>query len=149
MKAPNIDFDIQGRRPTTRAASTAAFGRLLIAILFLLSGLGKLARPTFTIGYIASAHLPFPSFAYGVALLVELGGGILLLLGFRARATAAVLAAFTVVAALGFHNNFADPNQMIHFLKNIAIAGGLLQVVAFGAGAFSLDGRREAQAGRT
>jgi putative oxidoreductase len=57
-------------------------------------------------------------------------------------AVASVLAVFTVLAAVIFHSAFGDQNQMIHFLKNIAIAGGLLQVVAFGAGGFSLDNRR-------
>ncbi len=118
-----------------------AFGRLLIAVLFLMSGLGKIAAPAATIGYIASAHLPVPEAAYGVSLVVELIGGLLLVLGYRVRLVAAVLAVFTLGAALGFHNNFADQNQMIHFMKNIAIIGGLLQVAAFGAGGFSLDAR--------
>jgi putative oxidoreductase len=122
-----------------------AFGRLLIAVLFLMSGVGKLAAPAATIGYIASAHLPLPEGAYAVSLVVELAGGLLLLLGYRVRLVATVLAVFTLGAALGFHNDFADKNQLIHFMKNIAIIGGLLQVVAFGAGSFSLDalaGRR-------
>lgn len=118
-----------------------AFGRLLIAILFLLSGIGKIAAPAATIGYIGSAHLPFPEVAYGVALAIELAGGLFLLVGYRVRLVAAVLAVFTLAAGLGFHSNFADQNQMIHFMKNIAIIGGLLQVVAFGAGGFSLDAR--------
>lgn len=118
-----------------------AFGRLLIAILFLLSGIGKIAAPAATIGYIGSAHLPFPEMAYGISLVVELAGGLLLLVGYRVRLVAAVLAVFTLGAGLGFHSNFADQNQMIHFMKNIAIIGGLLQVVAFGAGGFSFDAR--------
>jgi putative oxidoreductase len=80
-------------------------------------------------------------FAYLLAIVVEVGGGILLVLGFQTRIVALVIANFTVVSALFFHCDFADQNQMIHFLKNIAMAGGLLQVFAFGAGAFSLDGR--------
>jgi putative oxidoreductase len=123
-------------------ATIAAAGRLLMAILFLLSGLSKLAAPAVTMGYIASAGRPFPVLGYVAALGVELGGGLLLLAGFRARIAAAILAAFTVAAGLAFHSNFADQNEMIHFLKNVALAGGLLQVVAFGAGSFSLDARR-------
>jgi putative oxidoreductase len=73
--------------------------------------------------------------------VVELGGGILLVLGYQARLAALVLAVFTLASALGFHTNFADQNQMIHFMKNLAMTGGFLQIVAFGAGAFSLDGR--------
>jgi putative oxidoreductase len=70
-------------------------------------------------------------------------GGLALMAGFQTRLTATVLAVFTLATAILFHNNMADQNQMIHFLKNIAITGGLLQVIAFGAGAFSLDNRRK------
>jgi putative oxidoreductase len=114
---------------------------LLLAALFLLSGLTKLAAPAATIAYIASA-LPFPVLGYSAALVVEIGGSVLLAAGFHTRITAAVMAAFTIAAGLAFHNNLADQNQMVHFLKNIAISGGLLQVAAFGAGRFSLDARR-------
>lgn len=120
----------------------AAVGRLLLAIMFILSGLGKIGAPEATQGYIASVGLPSPMLGYLLSILVEVGGGVLLVVGYRARLVSLVLAAFTVVAALVFHHNFADQNQMIHFLKNISIVGGLLQVAAFGAGALSLDGRR-------
>lgn len=118
-----------------------AFGRLLIAAIFLLSGFGKIADPATTQGYIAAAGLPLPLAAYLIAVAVELGGGALLLVGYQTRFAALILAVFSIAAAFGFHHDFADQNQMIHFLKNIAIAGGLLQVVAFGAGALSLDAR--------
>lgn len=95
-----------------------------------------------TQGYIASAGLPFPLLAYLVAIAIELGGGALLVVGFQTRIVGIVMALFTVATALAFHHNFADPNQIAHFLKNIAITGGLLQVVAFGAGSLSIDGRR-------
>ncbi|WP_426437101.1 DoxX family protein [Bradyrhizobium genosp. P] len=91
--------------------------------------------------YIASVGLPTPLLAYLLAIVVEVGGGILLVVGFQARIVALVMAIFTVVCALLFQRNFADQNDMIHFLKNITMAGGLLQVFAFSAGAFSLDGR--------
>src|SRR6266446_2550843 len=119
-----------------------AVGRLLIAALFLISGLGKIAAPALTQGFIASAGLPFPLLAYLVAIVIEVGGGILLILGYQSRIFASVMAVFTVAAALGFHRDFADQNAMAHFLKNISIMGGLLQVVALGAGTFSIDGRR-------
>src|SRR5712664_255545 len=118
-----------------------AVGRLLIAGLFLISGVGKVAAPALTQGYIASAGLPFPLLAYLVAIVIEVGGGILLILGYQSRIVAGVMAAFTVAAALGFHRDFADQNAMAHFLKNISITGGLLQIAAFGAGTFSLDSR--------
>ena len=76
-----------------------------------------------------------------MAVAVELGGGLLLVTGYQARLVAAALALFCFVTAISFHSNFADQNQMINFLKNVMMAGGLLQVVAFGAGAFSLDSR--------
>jgi len=123
-------------------SSTAALGRLLIAVIFLMSGLGKIAAPAMTQGYIASAGLPAPMLAYLIAVVIEVGGGVLLLLGLQTRLAAVVMAVFSVATALSFHHDFADQNQMIHFLKNVAMAGGLLQVVAFGAGALSLDGRR-------
>lgn len=118
-----------------------ALGRILIALIFLIGGLGKLAAPHTTLDYIISAGLPTPPLAYLVAVLVEVGGGVLLVLGYRTRLVALIMAFFTLATALGFHANFLDPNQMNHFLKNIAMAGGLLQVVAFGAGPFSLERR--------
>jgi putative oxidoreductase len=123
-------------------ALLATVGRILIAVIFVISGFGKISAPEATQGYIASVGMPAPLLAYIGAVIVELGGGILLILGYRARLVAAIMAIFTVVAALYFHHAFGDQNQMVHFLKNISMAGGLLQVVAFGAGAFSLDNRR-------
>lgn len=122
-------------------AGPALVGRVLIATIFLLSGFDKVADPQATLGYIGSVGLPFPKLALGIALVVELVGGLLLLVGYRTRHVAAALFAFTVVAAFGFHFQLADQNQFIHFFKNIAIAGGLLQVVAFGAGRLGIDGR--------
>lgn len=129
--------------PTTAyrdAASTA--GRVLLAVLFFMSGLAKLGASAGTIGYIASKGLPLPGLLYALAVAAEIGGGALLLIGFKARAAALALAAFTVVAAIIFHSQISDQNQMIHFMKNLAIAGGLLVVAAAGAGRFSLDARR-------
>ncbi|WP_137130887.1 DoxX family protein [Rhizobium sp. FY34] len=120
----------------------ASAGRLLLALMFILSGLGKIAAPEATQGFIASVGLPFPLLSYLVAVVVELGGGILLVLGFQTKLVSLALAAFTFATAVVFHRDFADQNQMIHFMKNISIIGGLLQVTAFGAGSFSLDARR-------
>ena len=91
---------------------------------------------------IRAVGLPLPPLALAVAVVVELGGGLLLVSGFWTRAAATALALFSLVTALTFHANFADQNQMIHFLKNVMMAGGLLQIVAFGAGALSIDNLR-------
>jgi putative oxidoreductase len=116
-------------------------GRLLLGLPFAMSGLGKLATYGLTTQMIGAVGLPFPPLAYAVAVAVELGGGLLLVAGYRTRLVATALALFSFATAVFFHSNFADQNQMIHFLKNVMIAGGLLQIVAFGAGALSLDNR--------
>ncbi|HGF7495814.1 TPA: DoxX family protein [Vibrio cholerae] len=125
-----------------RDAYIAAIGRFFLALLFLGSGLSKLGAADATIGYIASVGLPFSGLVYALTVAVEVGGGVLLLIGFQARAIAALLGLFTLAAAVLFHVNFADQNQMIHFMKNLAIVGGLLQIAAVGAGKLSLDARR-------
>jgi putative oxidoreductase len=119
-------------------------GRVLIGAPFILSGLSKLAAHDATVGYIGSVGLPFPQLGWLIAMAVEMGGGALLLIGYRARIVALVVALFTLATAIFFHRNFADQNQMIHFLKNIMIAGGLLQIVYFGAGPMSIDSSRRA-----
>lgn len=126
----------------TLSASASLTGRVLLSAIFLLSGVSKISAPAGMIGYIESVGLPFPTLALAIAILVEVVGGIALILGYRTRLVAAGLAVFSVATALAFHNQLGDQNQFIHFFKNIAMAGGLLQVVAFGAGRFSLDARR-------
>ena len=128
-------------RPLISPNAAALAGRVLLAMLFLLSGINKVAQPVPTLAYINAVGLPFAPVVLAGSALVEIGGSVALVLGYRTRFAAAVLAVFTVLAALIFHSNFADQNQFIHFFKNIAIAGGLLQVVAFGGGRLSLDGR--------
>jgi putative oxidoreductase len=116
-------------------------GRLLIGLPFAMSGFGKLAAYGPTVAKISAVGLPLPPLAFTVAVVVELGGGLLLIAGYRARVIAIALALFSLVTAAWFHGNFADQNQMIHFLKNVMLAGGLLQIAAFGAGAISVDNR--------
>jgi putative oxidoreductase len=106
-----------------------------------MSGLSKLAAIDPTTNMIRAAGLPLPRLALALSVVVELGGGLLLVAGFRTRIVASVLALFSLATALSFHSNFADQNQMIHFLKNVMMAGGLFQIVAFGAGALSIDNR--------
>ena len=124
---------------STRYLSFA--GRVLIGLPFAMGGLSKLAAYGPTTAMIAAVGLPLPPLAYAVAVALELGGGLLLIAGYQVRSVALALAAFSVVAGVAFHSNFADQNQMIHFLKNVMMAGGLLQIAAFGAGAISLDNR--------
>jgi putative oxidoreductase len=116
-------------------------GRILLGAPFVMSGLSKLGAYAATTGYIAAMGLPVPPLAFVIAVVIELGGGLLLLSGYRVRFASLVMALFCVATALSFHHNFADQNQMIHFLKNLMMAGGLLQITYFGAGAFSLDKR--------
>ena len=116
-------------------------GRLLIGLPFAMSGFGKLSAAGPTRQMIAAAGLPFPLLALAVAIIVELGGGLALVAGLGTRFVAAALAVFSIAAALSFHTNFADQNQLIHFLKDVMITGGLLQIVAFGDGAMSIDNR--------
>jgi putative oxidoreductase len=127
----------------------AIIARSLIGVPFLITGIGKITAPTAYLAYIASVGLPAPPLCYAIAIAVEIGGGLLLILGLQTRLIAAGLAAFTIVAALVFHTGFADQNQLFHFLKNVVMAGGLLQVAAFGAGRFSLDARRTQAHGTT
>ena len=114
-------------------------GRILMAAIFLVSGVGKALAPAATIGYIQSVGLPFATLGLVAAVAIEVGGGAMLALGIKTRLVAGLLAAFSVVTAFVFHNAVGDQNQLIHLMKNIAMAGGLLQVVAFGAGAYSVD----------
>jgi putative oxidoreductase len=119
-------------------------GRVLIALIFVLSGFGKITGFEGTVGYIASKGLPLPQIAAIAAIVVELGGGILLILGWKARWAAGAMFVFTAAAAVLFHNFWAVPadqaqNTMIHFMKNISMMGGLLYVVVYGSGPLSLE----------
>src|SRR5690348_6368164 len=98
-------------------------GRLLIGLPFAMSGLSKLAAYGATTKYIEAVGLPMPALAFVVAVIVELGGGLALVAGWWTRLVALALALFSIATALSFHSNFADQNQMIHFLKNIMMAG--------------------------
>lgn len=124
------------------AAVPPFVGRLAMAAIFVLSGVSKVIDPAGNLAYIQSVGLPFPQLALAGAILVEIVGGALLVLGYRTRLVAAALALFSIATALFFHADLGDQNQFIHFFKNIAMAGGLAQIVAFGAGGLSLDARR-------
>ena len=127
----------------------ALIGRILLALLFVPAGFGKLADFSGTVGYIASKGVPLPELAAAAAIGVELGLGMLLLIGWQTRWAALGIAFFTLVVTFIFHNFWAVPADQIveqqqSFFKNIAIFGGLLTVVGWGAGAWSFDGKSDA-----
>jgi putative oxidoreductase len=115
--------------------------RVLMAQMFIISGWQKLLGYSGTEGYFASLGIPMASVVTPLVILIELGGGLALLLGFKTRWVAAVIALFTLGAALVAHLDFADQAQAINFMKNLAIAGGLLMFVRYGGGATSIDAR--------
>jgi putative oxidoreductase len=116
-------------------------GRILIALLFLVASYNKLKGIGGTTGYFTKLGIPGPSIAAPVVAAFELAFGILLLAGFKTRFVALAVAVFVIVAALFAHTNFADGNQLNHFMKNLAIAGGCLALFVSGAGAFSMDAK--------
>lgn len=116
--------------------------RILMAIIFILAGVGKFADIAGTAGYIESVGLPAGTLLAWLSGIFELFGGLAILVGFRTGATAWALAIFSVVAALFFHNNLGDQMQMVMFLKNLAMAGGFLALSIAGPGSYSLDARR-------
>jgi putative oxidoreductase len=130
---------LQEQSVFTLRNATELSGRILLASLFLLSGLGKITAYAATAGYMASvgvagALLP-------LVIVTELLGSLAIILGWQTRVASLLLAAFTLVAGALFHNNFADQIQMVMFVKNVSIAGALLMLAANGAGRLSLDRR--------
>jgi len=115
-------------------------GRILIAVIFLTAGIGKIGGYAGTQGYMQAHGVPGALLPLVIAL--EIGGSLLVIAGLWTRVAALALAAFSLATALLFHANFADPMQQINFMKNLAIAGGFLCLVANGAGAWSIDARR-------
>jgi putative oxidoreductase len=120
-------------------------GRILIALIYLLSGFGKTTGFESTVGLIASKGVPLSQLAAIGAIIVELGGGTMVVVGWKARWAAAALFVFTAVAGLIFHNFWSTPaaeaaNQITHFLKNVCIMGGLVFVIVHGSGPLSIDG---------
>ena len=120
--------------------------RVLMAALFLPAGISKITGFAGTVGYIASKGVPLPEVAAIIAIIVEVVGGLALILGFKARWAALLLAVFTLFATFMFHNYWTLPAgqqmvQQLMFMKNIAVIGGLLTLAAWGAGAWSMDGK--------
>ena len=124
--------------------AAALVGRILLSLIFITSGFGKITGFEGTIGYIASKGLPLPQLGAIIAIIVEVGGSILLVIGYKARWAALALAIFTLAAAIFFHNYWAVEAaeklaQQINFWKNISMAGGMLMVFAHGPGRYSVD----------
>lgn len=112
-------------------------GRVMLALIFVLAGVGKISDPVGTVGYMQSVGLP--SILLWPTIALEVLGGLAIIVGYKVRYAAIALAGFSVVSALLFHNNFADKMQMIMFMKNIAMAGGLLLLATSARTAFSLE----------
>ena len=121
---------------------SAPLGRVLIALIFVISGVGKIGSYAGTQGYMESMGVPGALLAPVIAL--EVLGGLAIILGWQTRLVAFLLAGFCIVSAVLFHGNVGDSMQQIQFLKNLGLAGGFLFLVAHGAGAWSLDNRRGA-----
>ncbi|MBA3447988.1 MAG: DoxX family protein [Pseudaminobacter sp.] len=124
------------------SAALIALGRVLLSVIFILAGFGKLTGIAGTAGWFGSIGLPFPTAVAVLVGLLELFGGLAILVGFQTRIAAIALAVFTIAATLIAHLDLADQVQFLFFQKNLAIAGGLLVLAAFGAGALSIDSRR-------
>jgi putative oxidoreductase len=134
---------------TTLQNPLALIGRILLALIFITSGFSKIGGFDGTVGYIASKGLPMAAVVAGLAILIELGGGLAVAVGFLTRWAALALALFSLIAAAIFHAYWAVPAeqvmmQQINFWKNISIAGGFLALAAFGPGAISVDAKRAA-----
>lgn len=115
-------------------------GRIFLAAIFVFAGLTKIPAIEFNVGYMEMYGVP--GILIWPTILVEVVAGVLLAIGFQTRWAAAALGAFTLVAGLIFHTDFADPMQIQNFLKNLAITGGMLYVIAFGPGAVAVDSRK-------
>lgn len=118
----------------------APAGRILLALIFLISGYDKIIGYAGTQGYMESFGVPGMLLPLVIAL--EIVGGLALIAGWHARLAAFLLAGFTLVSAAIFHANLGDQTQYLFFMKNLAIAGGFLMIVAQGPGPYSLDGRQ-------
>jgi putative oxidoreductase len=132
---------------TTVQNTATLVGRILLALIFIISGVGKITGYAGTAGYMASKGLPMVAVLLPLTILVELGGGLLIALGWKARWAAAVLFLFIIPVTLVFHNPAGlapaeAQQQMINLLKNVSIMGGMLGLFAFGPGGFSLDAKK-------
>jgi len=119
---------------------SAPLGRLLLSIIFIFAGIGKITDYATTQGYMESVGVP--GMLLPLVIAFEVLGGIAILLGYKARLIAFLFTGFSIVSAILFHQFWTDESQMISFMKNISIAGGFLMIFAHGAGAYSIDNKR-------
>ena len=152
ISAPTSDYgnyENAGRNGRIKHSKTSRYyssenvlsliSRVLLSAIFLISGVNKILHPVATQQYMAAHGMPLVGLFMVGAIAIELVGGLSVLLGYKVRWGAIALALFLIPATLIFHNNFADQMQTIHFLKNLAILGGLLIVIQYGAGQISLE----------
>lgn len=131
---------LTGGRAVHRSKHFAlAVGRVLLSSVFIWQGIRQLADPSASAKYFASVRIPFPDIAIWASIVINLGAGSALLVGFKTHWVAGVLAILCLYTAFGVHLRVADPANMFHFYKNLTVAGGLMYVMVFGPGAFSVD----------
>lgn len=122
-----------------KAAWLSLFGRILLAAIFIILGFAKISSFGVMVDFAAANGVPFPELAIVVAIIVELIGGLMIALGWKTKLASWAVFVFLIPVTYYFHTNFADPMQMTMFLKNLSIMGGLLVLIASGAGKYSLD----------
>jgi putative oxidoreductase len=127
----------------------ALAGRLLLGAIFLWFGIAKATAPAATIAGFTKLGLPLPEFAYGLTVFIELGIGLLFVLGFYTKPSACILAFWCIATAVAGHSDFADRNMLTHFLKNVSMCGGFIYAALAGPGAYSLDALRLRRSPRT
>ena len=137
-KTVDLGSDVGAAPPNALRSVAELGGRVLLAALFLIAGIGKIGSYAATAGYMAAVGVP--TALLPVVIATEVLGGIAIAIGWKTRIVAFLLAGFTLLSALIFHSDFADQVQFVMFLKNVSIAGGFLLLVANGAGRLSVDG---------
>ena len=134
----------------TQYKPLALVARILLAAIFISAGFSKVMGFDGVTAYIASKGLPVPMIIAGLTIVLEILGGIAIVIGYKARIAALLLGLFTLLAALIFHNFWAFPPEQVYlqnimFMKNLSMAGGLFLLTVFGAGGYSIDALCEAK----
>lgn len=124
---------------TTKSAWISLLGRIFLAAIFIILGFAKISSFAVMSDFAEANGVPFPDLAIIVAIVVELGGGLMIALGWKTKIAALAVFVFLIPVTYFFHTNFLDPMQMTMFLKNLSIMGGMLLLASYGAGKYSLD----------